>query len=93
MIPIDKRLHMLAGAVLFALAQPFGLPVAGNLVLAGAIGKEAWDTVMNARAASAGQVAPHDVDGLDALATMAGGALMWLGLQASAALAQAWGAL
>lgn len=93
MIPIDKRLHMLAGAVLLALAQPFGLPVAANVVLAGAIGKEAWDTFMNARAAAAGQAVPHDVDGQDALATMAGGALMWLGLQASATIAQAWGVL
>jgi len=80
MISTDKLLHLLAGAVLLALALPLGPAVAANLVLIGAIGKEAWDTVMNARAADAGQPEPHSVDGMDALATMVGAALMWLAL-------------
>lgn len=89
MIPIDKLLHLLAGAVVLALTLPLGAMLAAAAVLAAALGKEAYDAWANAQAEAAGLPTPHTADGVDALATLLGGAAMLLGLQATSALA-AW---
>lgn len=70
MFPPDKIFHLLAGVSVAAFAWPLGAEVAVVAVLVAAVAKEAWD----ARGNGTG-------DALDALATMAGGAmaLAWFG--------------
>jgi hypothetical protein len=80
-LPQDKANHALYGAVAFNLAYPLtDALVALALVAALAIGKEASDWVQNYRARLDGLPAPHGVEFLDALATLAGGALCFLPL-------------
>lgn len=87
MIPHDKALHAIAGALIFAVVSVLAALAgqretarmwgAGAAVLAGVI-KEAWDYVRNRQALKAGLAAPHGVEGSD-LAWTAGGALVvWL---------------
>lgn len=71
MIPRDKLLHLLAGAIIAAAAHPFGLPIAAAAVAVIAIGKELYDRMGHGTR-----------DPLDALATIAGGALVLGGLAA-----------
>lgn len=86
-IPHDKALHAIWGALIFAAAgiaayllgahQTARVWGAAAAVLAGVL-KEAWDYVLNRRARSRGQAEPHEVEGSD-LAWTAGGALVvWL---------------
>lgn len=80
-LPADKANHLAYGAVAFNLALPLtDAFVALALVAVLAIGKEAVDWLSNHRARAAGLPAPHGVEGLDALATLAGGFLCFLPL-------------
>lgn len=78
MLPYDKSLHALAGAVIFSAAYVIfhfaalpALEIAAAAVLLAAIGKEIYDHLHRAT---------HTPDPLDALATIAGGALVALPL-------------
>jgi hypothetical protein len=64
-MPTDKLLHLLAGSTIAAVAYPFGIFWASLAVFIAAIGKEAWDSTGRGH-----------VELLDALATVAGGALL-----------------
>ena len=71
MTPLDKITHTLAGAAIAAALLPWGVIPALLAVVVAAVGKEVWDA--------------HDhgtPDKWDAIATIAGGALMigWLEL-------------
>lgn len=68
---IDKITHALAGAAIAAALLPFGVIPAMLAVIVAAVGKESWD--------AQGHGTP---DRIDALATVAGGAIMlgWLHL-------------
>lgn len=86
-IALDKANHMLYGVVTFSTAHLLftlaGLPalhIAAAAVVLVAIGKEAMDWLSNQRARAAGLPAPHGVELLDAVATIAGGALCALPL-------------
>lgn len=81
-IPQDKANHFAYGAATFtatytltAFQQLPALPIAAAAVALVAFGKEALDWLSNRRARAAGFPAPHGVELLDALATLAGGAL------------------
>jgi hypothetical protein len=89
MIPADKANHAIYGAlialaVLLAARQWGILPTLqpADLALAAAavagIAKEAIDKVLNMRAAAAGRALPHGVEAFDLLATVAGGAMVWV---------------
>ena len=71
MIAIDKTAHTLAGAAIAAAMLPLGAFPALLAVIVAAVGKELWD--------AQGHGTP---DRIDALVTVAGGALMigWLEL-------------
>lgn len=73
MIPLDKRLHALAGASIAALCSLVGWPagVALGAVYAAAVGKEIVD-----------EVRYGGFDALDAAATIGAGAGTWLALEA-----------
>lgn len=85
-IPHDKALHAIWGALIFAAVAVLAMltawaPMArgvgfGAAVLAGAL-KEAWDYVRNRRALSAGLAAPHGVEGSDLAWTAGGAAMVW----------------
>lgn len=80
-LPQDKGNHLVYGAVIFNLALPLtDAFVALALVAALAVAKEAADWLSNHRARAAGLPAPHGVEALDALATLAGGFLCFLPL-------------
>jgi hypothetical protein len=64
-MPTDKLLHLLAGIAIAALAYPFGILWACLAVLVAAVGKEIYDSTGRGH-----------VELLDALATVAGGALL-----------------
>lgn len=73
MIPHDKSLHALVGAVIFSasyslfhLAALPSLEIAAAAVLLAAIGKEVYDYINRDR---------HTPDLMDAVATVAGGAI------------------
>lgn len=70
-MPIDKITHTLAGAAIAAAMLPWGVIPALLAVIVAAVGKELWD--------AQGRGTP---DKWDAIATIAGGALMigWLQL-------------
>ena len=71
--------HFIAGAVVYTLAQFFGSPLEALLAVAcAAIGKECWDAAQNKRATGNYMTGPHGVEVLDALATVAGGLLIYL---------------
>lgn len=80
-IPQDKANHAVYGAVIFNIALPFtSALLALAAVAALAVAKEAVDWLRNRRARQAGLPAPHGVEPLDALATLAGGAACFLPL-------------
>ena len=87
-IPHDKALHIIYGAVVFcagllvahALAPGYQLQIAAAAVAVVAVGKEAADRLANWRASKAGLRLPHGVEVLDVVATCAGGALVALPL-------------
>lgn len=80
-LPADKANHLLYGALIFNAALPLSDAfVALALVAALAIGKEVSDWLSNHRARAAGLPAPHGVEVMDALATLAGGVLCFLPL-------------
>ena len=86
-IPHDKALHFIYGALVFcasylltAFQQLPALPIAAAAVTVVAVGKELSDWLSNRRARQAGFPAPHGVELADALATLAGGALVALPL-------------
>lgn len=72
MMPTDKLLHLLSGIAVAALVYPFGILWACLAVCAAAVGKELRD----ARGFGTPEV-------LDAVATLAGGALLvgWYAVQ------------
>jgi hypothetical protein len=67
-MPTDKLLHLLAGSTTAALVYPFGVFWSCLVVLVAAVGKEAYDATGRG-----------NVELLDAVATLAGGAalLVW----------------
>ena len=71
MIAQDKLIHFLGGLALYAMALPFGLPVACAVLLLAAIGKEVYDYCHRDA---------HTPEIMDAVATLAGGAVYaaWL---------------
>lgn len=80
-LPADKANHLAYGAVIFNVALPLtdafvALAAVGVL----AVAKEAVDWLSNHRARAAGLPAPHGVEVMDALATLAGGFLCFLPL-------------
>lgn len=87
-IPHDKALHVIYGAVVFCAAMlaahllvpSYQLQIAAAAVVVVAVGKEAADRLANWRAARAGLPAPHGVEMMDAVATCAGGVLAALPL-------------
>ena len=85
-IPHDKALHFIyglaVGVVAYNVAIKAGFAayaVILGFAAAAAIGaaKEALDLWLNKRAAKAGLPAPHTVSVGDAVATAAGGAVLW----------------
>jgi len=77
LIPQDKANHIAYGAAIACAATLLHNPMhAAALVVAVAFAKEAADWLLNRRAIAAGLPPPHGVELLDALATMAGGALV-----------------
>ena len=79
MLPIDKLKHFIAGAVIYTLAAFLGTPLEAMLaVVSIAVGKECWDAAQNKRATGNYMTGPHGVEVLDALATVAGGLLIYL---------------
>ena len=80
-LPADKANHAVYGALIFNVALPLtDAFIALALVAALAVAKEAVDWISNHRARAAGLPAPHGVEFLDALATLAGGFLCFLPL-------------
>ena len=88
-LPHDKSTHVIYGAAIFAAAHTlavllkhpeFALIAAAAATTAFGIGKELLDFALNERARKAGKLAPHGVEVQDALATLAGGALVALPL-------------
>lgn len=84
-IPHDKANHVVYGAAAFAIGHtlafvsgyaPFALHAGAALTLFVGIGKEVMDVIGNRRAAADGLPAPHSAEGMDAIATIAGGALV-----------------
>ena len=92
MLPADKANHVLYGGLVFIvvayLAAMIGHSTArarlAGLLAAAAfgLGKEARDWFANRKAVAAGEAPAHGVDGMDVLATAAGGALCWLATMA-----------
>lgn len=85
MIPHDKSLHALAGAVVFSVVYSLmwfqalpALEIAVGAVFLAAVGKEVYDYLNRER---------HTPDPMDAVATMAGGAIPALPI-----IVQLWGA-
>jgi len=75
-LPQDKANHAVYGALIFNAALPLSDAfVALALVAVLAVAKEAVDWLSNHRARAAGLPAPHGVEVMDALATLAGGVL------------------
>lgn len=66
-IPQDKLLHFAVGALLGALACPWGLAASIGLPLVLGLGKEVWDHFNP----------PHAADPADLLATLLGAAPVW----------------
>lgn len=96
-LPPDKAQHLIYGlaasavtyAALMAAQQPPLLAARAGLLASIAVGvlKEAADAWGNRRATGHWRTGPHGVEGLDALATAAGGVPVWLALEAAAAAA------
>ena len=76
MLPIDKANHVIYGVAIYTLAAFLGTPLEAMLAVAcAAIGKECWDAAQNKRATGR-----YSVEVLDALATVAGGLLIYIPL-------------
>ena len=92
MIPLDKALHAIGGALIalgvYAALLVLQVPHAAEYSLLAAvlvgIAKEASDRWANIKAARAGLPPPHGVELLDALATAAGGGVVFLAAKLSA---------
>lgn len=70
----NKLSHFIAGAVIYTSAQFFGTPFEAMLAAVSiAVGKECWDAAQNKRATGR-----YSVKVLDALATVAGGLLIYI---------------
>jgi len=89
MLPQDKANHFVYGLAIAIVAAYAAMVVLGwshqqgkwvGVVAAAAFGvaKEGFDYVMNKRSAAAGGPPVHTVDGMDALATAAGGLVAWV---------------
>lgn len=80
-LPPDKARHAVAGSLVAGVASALAMRVhppfawqAGMLAaVAAGLAKEVLDHRANAKAAAAGQAPPHEVSGMDALATALGG--------------------
>lgn len=78
-IPIDKTLHFLVGAFLYAISvAAVGVPYALLLVLAAGGIKEVLDEISRRRSLRKGEVPIHSVDSLDMLSTVAGSVAVYL---------------
>lgn len=75
---IDKALHFLAGAVVYALFAQFGIVVAYFAVASAGAFKELVDYVLIKKAEQDGVAAEHSVDPMDFVFTIAGGATFHL---------------
>lgn len=81
MIPHDKALHIIYGAVTFVIAYLFTTVWLGfAAVVAIACAKEVHDAFVNWKATGSIHEGPHGVEFMDALATIAGGILAALPL-------------
>jgi hypothetical protein len=81
MIPYDKALHIIYGAVTFVVAYLFTTVWLGlAAVVAIALAKEVHDAFVNWKATGNIHEGPHGVEFMDALATIAGGILAALPL-------------
>lgn len=71
-MPTDKLLHLLVGSAIAALVYPFGILWAIAAVSVAAVGKEIYDSTGRG-----------NVELLDAMATLAGGAVLlgWYSVQ------------
>lgn len=85
-IPHDKALHFIYGLAVAVVAYNVvikagfaGYAVVAGFVAAAAVGaaKEGLDWLLNQRALKAGQPVAHTVSIPDAIATAAGGAVLW----------------
>jgi len=93
-LPPDKAQHVIYGLVISAMTyaammaaqQPPLLAARAGLLASAAAGllKEAADAWVNRRMTGHWRTGPHGVEGLDALATAAGGLPVWLALEAAA---------
>lgn len=81
MIPHDKCIHIVYGAITFVVAHFFlsGWIALGIVVFIG-FAKEAHDAFVNWKATGSIHEGPHGVEFMDALATIAGGILAALPL-------------
>ena len=69
MIPHDKALHFIAGSIIFTVLHFVTVELALIGVLIAAFGKEIYDYLHRDK---------HTPEAMDALATIAGGAIGWL---------------
>lgn len=85
-LPADKANHALYGAAIalavYAVCLLAGVPYAAYAALAASVvvgfAKEGVDAWQNRAATGNWRTGPHGVEGLDAAATAAGGAAVWL---------------
>ena len=81
MLPIDKANHVIYGVAIYTLAAFLGTPLEAMLAVAcAAIGKECWHAAQNRKATGNYLTGLHSVSVLDALATVAGGLLIYIPL-------------
>jgi hypothetical protein len=88
-LPQDKANHAIWGAILafgvYVIASVLGIAFAAELGLLAAVGaaiaKEVTDKLANIKAAKLGLPAPHGVEVYDAVATIAGGLIIYLSSQ------------
>jgi hypothetical protein len=88
-LPHDKANHAIWGAILafgvYVVASVLDIPFAAELGLmaavAAAIYKELTDKLANIKAAKLGRKPPHGVEFYDAVATTAGGLIIYLSSQ------------
>jgi hypothetical protein len=88
-LPQDKANHAIWGAILafgvYVVASVLDIPFAAELGLVAAAGaavaKEVSDKLANIKAAKLGQKPPHGVEFYDAVATAAGGLIIYLSSQ------------
>jgi hypothetical protein len=78
-IPLDKLLHLLAGATFFALLQPLGVNVAFIGVILLAAAKEVYDWLRIRRAIARHEIPTHSADPVDLLFTFLGALMLFIG--------------